>query len=187
MRCQILVAMLVMLIAACQNNYVGNEDSPYYQVPVGSRVILNQPLTVRPDQTGVLLQEGKVVPPGQLRTYDPHCKLELRTLAARERTIAPDEFMVTRVGRAQEHSVDAGGLQYAATSLARVITVSDTPDNTPNIRAFVDRMYLGSDKQPEVFRLSCGHWGYPSEDTYISINDTRRALGNIVTLRLAPH
>ncbi len=184
MRSNIFVLMFLLFVAACQTDYNGNEASPYYQVPAGSRVILNQSLTVRPDQTGVLLQEGKVVPPGQLRTYDPHCKLELRTLAARERAIAPDEFVVTRAARGQEHSVDTGARRYAALAVGRLMSVTD--DNTPSIRAFVDRMYLGSDKQPDVFRLSCGRWGYPGYDTYLSINDMRRALGNIVALRLAP-
>lgn len=132
-----------------------------------------------------MIQDGKTVPYGQVRTYYPHCKFELRRLASTPRTVAPDELIVTRVTRELAHGVDAGSLQYADATMARGARKISDGFDTPSIRAFATYMYLGSDRQPDVFRLSCGVWGYPNEALHVTINEIRRTLGEITSLRLA--
>lgn len=194
-----LASALALALVACQTtSHVGDEDSPYYVVPVGSRVILNRQLTIPPDRAGVFLQDGQVVAPGytgQLRSYYPHCKFEVRRPMPTAQTINPDEFVVTRVSRQWASAVDSGMLQYAAVNrdMLRPVAAKDgrrrvadsDQDSGPNIRAFVTTMELGSDRQPHVARLVCAQWGYPHEDRHVTIKEIRRALGDLATLRLA--
>jgi len=53
------------------------------------------------------------------------------------------------------------------------------------IQVYVTRLSLKSEKQPEVFRLSCGQWGYPPQLEHVTIGEMRKALGEILTLTLA--
>jgi len=182
MRFAIVVVPLVTFLAACQTQFAGNEDSPYYLPPAGSHVVLNQAVTVPPNEVGVFIQGGKVVARGQVRYSEPHCKLELRRLATAARTIAPDDVLVTRVSRELGHSVDTATVQLA--DAARALGVSSDRDDMPSIRAFATYLYLGSDRQPEVYRLGCGVWDIPNEGRHLSINEMRRTLGDIASLRL---
>lgn len=177
----VILGLMLAALAACSTGYRGNESSPFYTVPVGSRIVLNRPLTIPSDQLGVLFQNGK--PVTRVTTYYPHCKLELRDLAGSERTVAPGEFVVTRVSRLWGHSVGAGTIQLADATRVRHLLANNDKDGGPSIRAFVTFMDLGSDQQPEVSRLSCGVWGYPREDQHVSIEEIRRALGDVVTVR----
>jgi hypothetical protein len=47
-------------------------------------------------------------------------------------------------------------------------------------------MDLHSDTQPDVFRLTCGQWGYPYDGKHVSVDEMRRALGDVITLHLPP-
>ena len=181
----VLVLIFAFGLAACQTTYIGNEDSPAYVVPTGSRAILNRALTIPPDRAGVYLQDGQVVAPGQIRSYYPHCKLEARRPLGAAQTVNPDEFVITRVSRVWANAVDAGTVLYADASRALRMRASSDQDSGPSIRAFVTNMDLRSDKQPDVSRLVCAQWGYPHEDRHVTLKEIRRALGDVITLRLA--
>lgn len=173
-----------LALAACQTTYEGNEDSPYYVVPPGTPLLLKQPLTIPPEQVSVWLQDGRVVDANDARMYYPHCKFEVRERMPTAQTVAPDEFIVTRVTRSLMHSVRAP--DPSERMVARVgVSVGVNMGNGPSVQTFATRMNLGSGRQPDVMRLTCGQWGYPYDGRHLTISEIRHALGDVFDLRLA--
>lgn len=186
MRVQIACAALAAALAGCQTaSYLGNENSPYYVPPAGSRLTLNQDVSIPPDQLAVYIQNGRVLRNVEVQHYYPFCKFELHDNSAAARTVKPDEITITKTVQQQVHgaTAQAGPIMMARMSLGRM--VDDQRDGQP-MRSFSTRMDLHSDKQPDIFRLTCAQWGDPGLTNYVSIAEMRRTLGNVFTLRL-PH
>lgn len=186
---RLLVIAAAAVLAGCNTTprYLGNENSPFYVVPAGSHVTVNQALTVAPEQAGVFIQNGEARRNGDVRFYDPYCRLELITLSNAARTVAPDDMVVRRSAQhtLRGTSAMAGGTQYASASILLAADNNDR-DSGPTIQTFATRMELRSEKQPDVFRLTCAKLGYRGEDHHVTITEMRRTLGDLVTLRL-PH
>ena len=182
-----IVAAIVLIAAGCQS-YQGDEASPYYTVPVGSTLILTRPITIPPDQVGALLQYGQIAPWPQINAYRPHCKFEVRNRVPNAQTVTPDEFLITRVSRALLPSVSNGSVLYARASvgIGIGIGIDGVAGDGPSVQTFATRMDLGSSRQPNVFRLTCGQWGYPYDGQYLSIDEIRAALGNVFRLQIPP-
>lgn len=181
--CHNLALAAALALPACQTSFEDNENSPYYVLPPGTRLILNQTLTIPAEQVAVWLQDGRVVPANDANMYYPHCKLELRRRLATVQTVAPDEFVVTRVTRSLLHSVHAPatGKRWL---VAAGFGINLGGGDGPSIQTFATRMDLGSDRQPEVLRLTCGQWGYPHEGRHVNIGEIRGALRTIFALRI---
>jgi hypothetical protein len=176
-------------LAGCSTTarYAGNENSPYYVVPAGSHVVLNQALTVPPEEAGVFIQNGEARPRGQVRFSEPYCRLTLKTVRGTSRSVAPDE-MVVRKSMQQTLRTFSGiaGEQYASASIVLAASPGDRDDSSSTIQTFATHMDLDSQKQPDVDRLICAKVGYRGEDQHVTIAEMRSTLGNIVTLRF-PH
>ena len=188
MRVTVFVIGLAAALAACQTAYQGNEESPYYVVPAGSHLILNKELNFDPDRVSVYVQNGKILHLSEMQKYDPFCKFELNHLVSTARTIAPDEMSVTKA--LQEHSYDtvsqAGRLHYVRLALPLIAQSGSFNQGGPSMQSYVVRMDLRSEKQPEIFRMTCIRWspypgGYRYE--YPSITEIRRTLSPLFTLR----
>lgn len=180
-----------LLLTGCVS-YEGNESSPYYRVPVGSQLTLHREIEIPPDQVGVFIQDGKLLPSSAgMRNYYPHCKFEINTRRDVTRTVAPDQFEITRtVQEENTHAVGLDTLQFARVSISVGVgigmRVGDITDNGVSITTYATRMYLRSTAQPEARVLSCGQWGYPPDLEHVTIQEIRRALGDIFTLTLPP-
>jgi len=181
------LAMLaaIALLCACQSAYVGNEDSPYYTVPIGSKLVLREGITIPPQLAGVFLQGGQIKPLSQINQYYPYCKFELWKLSDQPQTIRPDEFTITKVTQEITHSVSAGNVQLAGVSVGIGMHIGLGEDGA-SVQTYATRLNLRSEKQPEVFRLSCGQWAYPATGQHVTIKEMRQALGEVFVLRLAP-
>ena len=56
---RMIIVLVVTVLAACQTTaYEGNENSPYYKVPIGSKLILHQEIEIPPHLAGIYLQAG---------------------------------------------------------------------------------------------------------------------------------
>lgn len=181
--CRSLLVLAAVALAACQTTYEGNEDSPYYVVPPGTPLVLKRPLAIPPEQVSVWLQDGRVIDANDARVYYPHCKLEVRERMPTAQTVAPDEFIVTRVTQSLMHSVRAP--EPSARMVARVGVGINMGTDGPSVQTFATRMNLGSGRQPHVMRLTCGHWDYPYDGRHLTISEIRHALGDVFDLRLA--
>jgi len=183
MRCFMLLAA-ALLLSACQTSYEGNEDSPYYRVPVGSKLILRQEVTIPPHLAGIFLQYGQIKPLSQINQYYPHCKFEVWKLRDAPQAVKPDEFTITKVTQEITQSVSAGNILLADVSIGIGMHVGGRDDGG-SLDTYVTRLNLRSPMQPDVFRLSCGQWSYPSTGQHVTISEMRKALGDVFTLTLA--
>lgn len=175
----------VLLLGGCVTQYQGDEKSPYFVVPVGSTVKLNQELAIPADEVGVYFQGGKVTPKVQLDLYRPHCRLEVRERLVHAQVVKPDTFRVARATQELLHSVQLPVLLAAKGSMwagRRGLYASDSPG--PEL--YATRLSLRSATQPHVLYLTCGHLeGEPVQARHLTIEEIRRALGHIFTLQLA--
>ena len=173
------------LVASCQTpGHHGDEQSPFFQVPAGSRLVLHRELAVPAEDVSVYLQYGQVMPQKQLNLYHPQCKIEMRRRLPTGQTIRVDEFMVTRVTRDMtQHMVWLASIDVASAPLAR--RVSGGVDSGMGPNTFLTILTIASDRQPEVMRMTCGYWGYIGRgDNHLSIREIRAALGEVLTLHL---
>lgn len=181
---QLTLMALASVLAGCHTaaRYAGDENSPYYVVPAGSRVVLNQALTVPPEEAGVFIQNGAPRPRAQVSFYDPYCRLELKTVRGTPRTVAPDDMIVRRsMQQTLQTYTRIPGEQYALLLLAA--EPDDRDDGNSTLQTFATRMDLDSQKQPDVDRLICAMVGYRGEARHVTIAEMRRTLGDIATLR----
>lgn len=186
---RLIVFAFTVALAGCNTTarYAGDENSPYYVVPPGSHVVLNQALTVPPEEAGVFIQNGQATPRGQVRYYDPYCRFELKTVRSAPRSVAPDDMIVRNSAqqRLRTFSGITGG-QYASASMLLAASPSDRDDGNLSIQTYATRMDLDSPKQPEVYRLTCARVSDRNDEHHLTIAEIRSTLGNIATLRL-PH
>lgn len=175
--------LALALLAACQTGrYDGDESSPHYLVPAGSRVVLHRDLTIPANQVGVYLQGGRLVPFADVNQYHPHCKFEVRTLTDNPRTVRADAFTVTRATQEQLKSVRAP-LQVAGVGIG--LAMGGDADGGPSPEVYATRLTLASERQPDVLRLTCGHWEVPTPTTvHLTISQIRKTLGDIMSLRI---
>lgn len=176
-----LLFMAVMLatvsLASCDNSQiVKDEDSQFYSVTPGATFTLHREITIQPDNTSVLLQNGKVGAVRDIDFYKPNCKFELFTISEEARVVKPDTFVVTRIVD-QAEDVSLTWPTYAAFGMA----FGDGPVHL----TFSTTMYLESRLQRDVFRMTCKRWDDPNHGEYLSINEMRQALGDYFTLTLA--
>jgi hypothetical protein len=178
---------VVLLLSACMADYYkkyqGDVDSPYYLVPVGSTLVQNQDVVIPPNTASTYFQGGVTMPQSQVNQYHPFCKFEVLKVKDSAQTIKADTYVIKKVVQERTDSVDAGQIRLAALSDGMGTMVGGIY-GTVTI-TLVTRMFLHSDKQPDVYGLSCGHWVYPSTGQHLTIHEMRTALGGVFTLQLA--
>lgn len=173
---RLILAIPLVFLTACQGWHNSSETSPLYPVPVGSRLILKQPLSIPADQVSVYIQRGKIVPYNGRDTYYANCKFELYTLESVARTVDPDEFTVSKV--AQYIRLNQGyepGRMYAQ--------LGGKGDVSSKLYARI--IYLQSSRQPDVLRMTCGRWDYRGAARHLTIQEIRNTLGDLFTLQLS--
>lgn len=177
---------LLLLLAGCESTAIRDERSPFYLPPAGSKLILNQPLSIPAGMLSAYVQDGR--PVYGANEYYPFCRFELYALSAGSRVVQPDTFEIYRVSRQTGifASIDKRRL-LAGVGPGVELAMSDLDDGKPSPIVYGVRMDLRSAKQPEVFRITCGHLQDPNmEARFLSIAEIRQAMGGVFTLQLAP-
>jgi hypothetical protein len=175
-----LLIFITVLLAACQGTldraYPDKEESPFVAIPVNSKLILHEPAEVPAHLGRVFIQNGEFRPQRLVDAYYANCAFEVRTLRETNQTILPDTFVITRVRRFGNWT------STFKTMPAGFYLLGDGP-SPENWSTLLD---LKSEKQPDVFRMTCQHWEDPTDARHLTIRQIRQALGKIVTLQLAP-
>lgn len=166
------VVPAILVLVACQ---VPGTLAPAV-VPGGSRLILNQPLTVRANSVKVLLQDGEVIySPNEYRTF---CRLEISDLQGVARTVAADTFMVRDAALNVDNfaALELPGYLYAD-------LVWDSTDGLPSPVLYQVKFALASAEQPDVLSLTCSRRQDPTiEARYPTLAEIQQALGAIITI-----
>lgn len=177
------LAVLGFLLTACQALYPRDERSPAYVPPAETIVTLNRALTIPGDATSVYVQNGQVVSLRDVEKYHPHCKFEVWSRSDAARIVEPDSFRVKRSVQEMQMGSRTPDYQVAAIGIG-VFIGANGDDGGAAFQLFATQLFLQSERQPDVYRLSCQQWGYLDTGEHVSISDMRRALGSVMTLRL---
>ena len=169
---RLLIVLPLVILGACSLTPARDEASPFYVPPAGSRLILNQTLTIPPENVGVFIQGGRAVGNREVDQYLPHCRLELRDRREAAQTVNPDEFRVERVRRDVQ--------VVSNTRTGPLVQVG----HGPSFFIYRTLLDLSSAQQPQVRTLVCQHWGHPALDDHLSIRNMRQALGEVMSLEL---
>lgn len=176
-----LVVCSSMLLTACGFSHGYNSGSSFYRAQLGSQVKLHRALPLPPGRTRVFLQRGARVT-NNLDQYYPHCNFEVRSLSDEARLIAPDIFLVTRLQQGFEEVVSLESIRVAALEPSAWYPTDDVP--------MVSRylyLYLASERQPDVMRLTChGAFDFMPDAQWPTIEEIREALGGIAELQKSP-
>jgi hypothetical protein len=169
--------LLGIMVSGCAGQRSVSPDSPNTILPVGSTIVLEQPLSVDAGTVSFWIQNGKRT--GRRNVYYPACKLEMWTRAKEDRTIAPDEFRVTRVTR--DWMVGASDLPFRQA----VLSFNDD-DGGPSLFVMATVIYLKSASQPDVYRLTCEQWEVPPNPEHVTINEMISTLRGVMRIEMPP-
>jgi hypothetical protein len=186
----IVVILFAAVLAACQPafiNGVPNEASPYFTVPLDSKLVLRQALTVPAGEGSVYFQRGRVVRWSEVNVYGTYCSLKLSTKSSAPQTISPDELVVRRVSEERRFRLTRSSPRVQVAALGRIPVASiDTDDSGFTYEVLATVMQLQSARQSDVTEMACADWSTPQGITPISVRKIRQTLGDWFDLRLAP-
>ncbi len=180
---------LVVFVSACQTAYKDgqpNEDSPYYEVPVDSKLILHQDLTIPAKATIVYFQREQILLKyAQVNRRTTYCELELSTKRDVPQTIEADEFVIYKVKQERVFG-DGGFMQLASRGVfGGVARIMRDNGGKQLYEVVATRMTLRSERQPGVHALICASWEPAQAMSYLTIRKVRDTLGDIFSLQLA--
>lgn len=169
-----LIILMSLLAVACTQSVVPKFDSPYYRIPLGSTLILQQPLTIPAHQARTIIQNGRVVSRRDRDQYYPYCEFEILTLSESDQVVRPDQFRIHKLAKHMESSRQQ--VMYAS------LLMMASDDN--RLIAYNTVMYLSSDKQPDVYRMSCMYWTDDPMDEHLSLNAIKTTLGDLFSFQI---
>ncbi len=177
---RITLLICTVLLVSCQPAYLKdgrpNENSPYFEIPVDSKLVLHQMLTVPAYGRNVFFQRGQVRLFYYVNEFIDYCALTVYAQKQVPQTIKPDTFVVTKVYREYLY-------QLADASVIVAQAFQDKDGDTWHVLA--TQMELQAKNQPDVIRLTCAAWGVPQDISNVTVAGIRRSLGEIATLELA--
>ncbi|MFN3751023.1 MAG: hypothetical protein ACK4SR_06595 [Thiobacillus sp.] len=165
---------LTALLAGCAALQSPDPASPHYAYPPGWTVQLERPLTIEPGAATVRLQYGRVVPRNGVQRHDPHCVVELETVADGPQTLQPGRFEVLRVSRStSEFFVDAGRFYRHA---------GYAGEHAPSFLFFITEFRLRDPRQPALRGMTCA-WDQLAPGNFplmrhLTLDEIRSALGD---------
>ncbi len=170
---------LLLTVSSCQaaGISIDIEKSPYYAIPAGSTLTLNREITFPADVVSVFIFNGQIVPRPTIDVYKPHCKFELYDMKPQSQTIQPDTFTIRK-------TVYFDAMYTPGSFFHTGFVLNRYTDGGPSYQPYTTYMYLQSDKQQNVYLLSCLHWEDPVEARYLTVAQIKQALGGMMTLKL---
>lgn len=146
---------LILITAGCATGGTGG-----VLVPPGSRLILNEPLTIPGRESFVPFQDGKTRFSSFVDPYYPNCRLVLKKKTRIPLTLNPGAFEITDTRFGDSEMVGSDTYRYFTS------------------------MSLHADKQPQVAKMICQKWNNTGDDTDVTVEDIRATLGRWFTLQL---
>lgn len=172
--------LILVFITACATSGPYPASSPYFNIPAGTLLHLQQSLTIPPNTGRVYIQYGKVISNKEKQQYYAHCWFLSHKVLDTAQTINPDTFVVTGSQKLEDVIQ-----QESIYRLASLITVRRSYSNT-SITAleYTTRLNIHSDKQPDIIQFLCSYWEDPLDAKHLTIAEMQKALGDIVRIEL---
>ena len=149
---------LVAFLSSCASMNSTDPASLSFDIPEGSTLSLNKPLTISSRDTHGVIQEGKQTNDSDKDDYHINCRLDVKDFGPR--TIAPEDFTVTRT---------EDGRNWIS---------------EPVILRFYTEIYLASNKGTDVIKMVCQQYGGPTDRNF-TVAEMQAELGDFVTFKFA--
>jgi len=140
-------------------------------------LVLLQPINLPANHASVKIQFGNLSQGRQLDHYHANCNFEVTNIVDSGTVIQPDVFSIYKIAHDKDY-VQSHHFYYA--SLAEFAGEG----STLAIEASTE-FYLQSDKQPNVFRLTCSHWDDPDFPRHLTIDQINSTLKGWLEIRKA--
>jgi hypothetical protein len=150
-----ILVILAGILVGCQTAGSSNEDSVWFKIRSGSKLVLNQPLAIPAGKAHIYLQKG-VISSG-MDNYTVSCSVEVKSLGPQ--TVHPDTFLITDASDSQEWV------------------------SRPAIMRFYKVLRLKSGQQPDVLKMVCQDWDDPLEGRSITVDQIKQAVGDYITFK----
>lgn len=172
-------AVVALSLAACAYTPPRDENSPFSVVPVGSKLILKQPIEIPPDALAVGLSSARDPLPGVPRYQrDTDCELELRTKVPKTRTLMPGTFEVIKMVKDTEY------VSLEPVKVAQIGIGVGSPAG-PGWEVHSVDLFLRSADYPDVYRVHCEYKETFREGDPIGVTVLRWAMGGDFDIQLA--
>ncbi len=175
-----LAGLVIAVLAGCTVNDTKDEGSVFYAVPVGSVLVLNQQVDIRGDQVAVYVQNGELMQYRDVNFYMPNCKFEIYTMSEQARTVSQDRFEIVKV----VDDIESSALQKTTRLAALGDAVTYGLLDKSYVFNYATLMYLQSEQQKDVYRMTCQHWEDVMDDRHLSVTQMRQAMGDVFTLEI---
>lgn len=170
---------LAILLAACQPAYLKsgqpNPDSPYFSIPVDSKVVLHREVTFPAYRKDMFFQNGKVSDFAEVNKWLPYCAISVHAKTQVPQIVKADTFVVKKVVRKFLFTLAKAEFQVAQLDRS----------GFQEWQVLATIMELSSGRQPSVVQMTCAAWGLPQDISNVTLNSIRKALGDMVTLQVA--
>ena len=172
----ILVGFIAGMLASCQSNLpLGYSGTAFDDLKPGSTLILKQDVFIPSGLAAFYLQDGQVVSEIEIRVRQPHCKFEVNTISDTRKLIRADEFEIIRYSMDTDY-VMKEVQRFAALSISGFMSGG----GGPTAEVYTIEMFLKSAQQPDVLRISCGHWEDPQDGNYLTLSQVKQAIGSVM-------
>lgn len=178
-----ILPILCFILSSCVVAPVGNKTGFFADIPAGSTLTVNQPLTIAANEVRASLQFSKQLRMQELDKWEPYCQLVVKTLIRKEKHIPAIDFRITRIVRDEEPFTrlkKSRKMMIASSDDKLSFLYSSNNSYTWLIKTY---MYLESDEYPDIYRMVCGQvWdGYSSRRLYMS--EFEEAVGDFISIR----
>jgi len=138
-------------------------------------LVLSQPITIPMQHVSIKIQNGQLSQGVQLDKYHANCNFELRQIVEMDTVISPDVFSIISVNLEKSY-VQAGHFYFASLS-------GMAANESPQAADMSTEFYLKSEKQPQVYRLTCSHWDDPNFPRFLSLEQINSTLSGWFEVR----
>ncbi|MFV1992574.1 MAG: hypothetical protein ACC635_01605 [Acidiferrobacterales bacterium] len=184
----LIITTIYLSLLSCQTAVVqtGNVALGYSNYPLnitpGLKLKLNKAIVIPGETASLHIQDGEPKPQqlNPVENYRPYCVIEVRNRLAATQTIKPDIFTITRVFLNEEFV----SLLPKIASLTMTASYPGLYLGAGGVTAvsYVTEIYLESDTQPDVVRLSCKQWDDPMVGGHLTLQEIKLALGELITI-----
>ena len=153
--------LLSFFLTACATPQTGDKVSFFADIPTGSILTINQPLTIPANEARATLQFSKQISVSQLDTWEPFCQMHVRTLLRKNRQIPKTDFHITRVIRDEAPFSN----EISFTWLTKTT------------------MHLESKEESDIYQLVCGQVWDGATSRRLYMNELKEAVGDYLSIQ----
>lgn len=155
------IILLFSAITGCNSTASRDPASPYFEIPLSTKVSLLKPITIPANSAHILFQGGEIKSAQDTNQYHPFCRFEVNQLSDTSQVIQPNPYSLMRISS-----------DFDVVSM-------------PDIRLYYTEFFLSSDNDRNVRSLTCGQWSTISDSsTYLTIKQIQQSVGSYMSIKL---